>query len=279
MQNLSRLEILLKRDRALVAVGLAALVLLAWAYILYLAQGMADMGVKVGAEAMAGDRLLTNWGLVDFALMFLMWAVMMVAMMTPSATPMLFTFAVVHRRRRESGVAPAPGAATPSVTPLVPTGVFLTGYLLLWSAFSLAATLAQWGLHQAALLSPGMSSASPLLGGGLLLAAGAFQWTPLKYACLHRCRTPMGFMTTEWREGYRGALLMGLRHGVYCLGCCWALMSLLFVLGVMNLLWISALAVFVLAEKVMPAGHRIGRSAGLLLLTWGLWLIIGAVLD
>ena len=267
MRDSSLIEAILKRDRLLVAAGLAALVLLSWVYMFYLAQGMRGMG-EMGA--MAGAGVLTPWGPVDFVLMFLMWAVMMVAMMVPSAAPLLLAFAAVHRRRRERG---SPQAATPPV--IVPTGVFLAGYLLVWSGFSLAATLAQWALHSAALLSPMMTSASPLLGGSLLLVAGAFQWTPLKSACLRHCRTPMGFLTTDWREGYRGALGMGLRHGAWCLGCCWALMGLLFVMGVMNLLWIGALAALVLAEKVVPAGHWIGRIAGLALLAWGLWLIIG----
>ena len=273
----SLLEAALKRDRALVIAGLGAVTLLAWAYIFYLARGMADMGERSGMGGMdgmemTGARLLTAWGPVDFALMFLMWAVMMAAMMVPSATPMLLTFAAVNRRRRAATGGSGGDHATAMA--IVPTGVFLAGYLLVWTAFSLAATLGQWGLHSAALLSPMLSSASPVLGGVLLLAAGAFQWSPLKYACLRQCRTPMGFLTNDWREGHRGALAMGLRHGAYCLGCCWALMGLLFVLGVMNLLWIAALAALVLAEKMAPAGHWVGRIAGLGLLAWGLWFII-----
>ena len=257
------LETVLKRDRALVAAGLVALGLLAWAYMFYLARQMETM------SDMAGVGMLTAWGPVDFVLMFLMRAVRMGAMMTPAAAPMLLTIAAIHRRRKENDN---------SRSPLVPTGVFLAGYLLVWSGFSLAATLAQWGLHTAALLSPMLSITGPVLGGSLLLLAGAFQWTPLKSACLRHCRTPLGFLTTDWREGYRGALGMGLKHGAWCLGCCWALMALLFVLGVMNLLWIATLAALVLAEKILPAGPWIARSAGLALLAWGLWLIIGGIL-
>ena len=129
-----------------------------------------------------------------------------------------------------------------------------------------------------ALLSPTMAGTSAFLGGGLLIAAGAFQWSPVKYACLSKCRTPLGFLMTEWREGKDGALRMGLKHGFYCLGCCWVLMSLLFVLGVMNLLWIAALAVFVLIEKVAPRGHTVSRVTGVGLIGWGLYLIVaGAV--
>ena len=285
------LETALKRDRILVALGLASIVLLAWGYIFYLAQGMdgmegmggmGGMGDMAGAGSemsqRAGAPNPSAWGPVDFALMFLMWAVMMVAMMVPSAAPLLLAFAAVNRRR-QSPATGGPRLAGPVGGPaggrvIVPTGVFLSGYLLVWGGFSLAATVAQWGLHSAALLSPMMSAASPLLGGGLLLAAGLFQWSPLKYACLRHCRTPLGFLTNDWREGYRGALLMGLHHGGYCLGCCWALMGLLFVLGVMNLLWIAALSAFVLAEKLVPAGPWLSRISGLGLLAWGLALII-----
>ena len=269
MADSSPLERVLKRDRALVAAALAAVGLLAWGYIVYLAgsMGAMDGGGMATMAAMAGPRWAA-WGVADFALMFLMWAVMMAAMMLPSAAPMLLTFAAVNRRRQESS------------SPFVPTGVFLGGYLLVWGGFSLAATGAQWGLNAAALLSPSMALAgfSPLLGGGLLLAAGIFQWTPLKQACLRQCRTPLGFLTADWREGRRGALAMGLHHGGYCLGCCWALMGLLFVLGVMNLLWIIALSALVLAEKALPGGLWVGCLAGIGLAVWGLGLMAAAVM-
>jgi predicted metal-binding membrane protein len=179
---------------------------------------------------------------------------------------MLLTFAAVNRQRRERE------------RPYVATGVFLLGYLLVWSGFAAAATLAQWGLNATAMLTPMMASASPWLGGGLLLAAGLFQWSPLKYACLNHCRSPLSYIIGGWREGGGGALVMGMQHGAYCLGCCWVLMGLLLVLGVMNLLWIAALAGFVLVEKVAPGGHWIGRVTGLLLVVWGLWLVFGALL-
>ena len=159
--------------------------------------------------------------------MFLMWAVMMTAMMVPTATPMILTFAAVNRRRRANR------------QPFVSTGVFLAGYVAVWTAFSVLATLGNWGLHQASLLSSMMGeTTNSYLGGSLLLAAGAFQWSPLKFACLNHCRSPMGFVMTSWREGKAGAIRMGLEHGAYCLGCCWVLMALLFVLGIMNLAWI-----------------------------------------
>ena len=235
--QVTTLGAMLGRDRGIVLVGLAAITLLAWAYIAYLAR---DMQTGMSMSSNIAMPLMQSWGTVDFALMFVMWAVMMTAMMVPTAAPMILGYASLNRRRRD----PRPLFAS--------TGVFLLGYLVIWSGFAALATVAQWGLHIGALLSPMMVSTSPILGAALLLAAGIFQWSPIKYACLSNCRTPIGFLMTEWRDGPRGALIMGIRHGVYCLGCCWVLMGLLFVLGVMNLLWIAALAGFALVEKVAP---------------------------
>jgi predicted metal-binding membrane protein len=199
---------------------------------------------------------------VDFTLTFIMWAVMMTAMMVPTAGPMILLFANVQRNRKVQQ------------RPYVSTGVFLLGYLTVWYGFAALACVAQSGLHTATLLSPQLASTSPFLGGVLLIAAGVFQWTPLKSVCLTRCRSPLGFLMTEWREGVKGTFVMGLRHGIFCLGCCWVLMALLFVLGVMNLLWIAALAGFVLLEKLAPAGHSIGRLMGVLLVGWGVWMLL-----
>jgi predicted metal-binding membrane protein len=151
--------------------------------------------------------------------------------------------------------------------------VFGAGYLAVWTGFSAVAGLSQWLLHRAALLSPAMASATPRLGGGLLIAAGVYQWLPLKGACLMHCRSPLGFFSHAWREGAAGALLMGLRHGLYCVGCCWLLMALLFMAGVMNLLWVAAIAGFVLVEKVVPGGRLLGKVAGALLVAWGTWAL------
>jgi predicted metal-binding membrane protein len=191
--------------------------------------------------------------------LFLMRSEMMVAMMIPSAGPVILTFAAINRKRREKE------------EPFVPTLAFVSGYLATWTAFSAAAALAQWSLHSVALLSPAMVSTSPLLAGILLMAAGVFQWTRFKGACLRHCRTPLSFLMTEWREGYKGAFLMGLRHGTFCAGCCWALMALLFVAGVMNMWWIAIITVFVLIEKVAPRGQWVGRLAGVVLCGWGAW--------
>src|SRR6266545_6666435 len=175
---------------------------------------------------------------------------MMIAMMTPAAAPMILMFSTIHRRRSAEG------------RPAVPTAIFVVGYLVVWTIYSVVAALAQAGLHAAALLSPALAATSPLLAGGLLVAAGVFQWTPLKRACLAACRSPLSFFITCWREGRGGAFVMGLRHGFYCLGCCCALMALLFVAGVMNLLWAASIAVAVLVEKVVPRGDLVGRVAG-----------------
>ena len=156
----------------------------------------------------------------------------------------------------------------------VPLWVFLAGYLVLWTAFSLAATLAQWGLHNLALISPMMVATSPLLGSLLLIAAGVYQWTPLKQACLRHCRTPLQFLLSCWQGGSAGAFLMGLRHGAYCLGCCWLLMAVLFAVGVMNLGWSAALSVFVLLEKIIPRGFWVAKVAGLFLMGLGGWMAL-----
>jgi len=251
-----------RRERLVVAAGLALLTLLAWAYIVGLRRDMDAMAPAMTMPAM--EAMWMPWGAREYLLTAVMWAVMMTAMMVPAAAPMILLFATVHRRQREEARA------------AVPTAVFVLGYLAVWSAFSAAAALAQWGLHAVALLSPTMVAASPLLGGALLLAAGAYQWTPLKGACLAKCRSPLGFLLTEWRDGARGAFIMGIRHGAYCTGCCWALMALLFVGGVMNLLWVAAIAGFVLAEKVAPAGRPVGRIAGLVLVAWGGWMVLSA---
>ena len=246
----------LSRDRTAAAIGLLAATGLAWAALLRMRWEMGSMdgpGMK-----MPGFR---PWSPVEPLLLFFMWATMMAAMMLPSAAPTILLVASVLRRRREHA------------NPAAPTAVFVAGYLVAWTGFSLVAALSQWGLHQAALLSPAMASTSPVLGGILLLIAGIYQWLPVKAACLHHCRSPLAFLQSEWREGSGGALAMGFRHGLYCLGCCWALMTLLFVAGVMNLLWVAVIAALVLVEKVIPAGPWLGRAAGLTLAGWGLWML------
>lgn len=249
------LEAALRRDRTVVAAGVLGLAALAWMYVARMLEMPARAAMAVTMPGMAGMESGFFW-------LAGMWTVMMVAMMLPSAAPTILLYATVSRRRRLEG------------RPALPTAVFTLGYLLVWTLYATAAAGAQWELHRRALLSPAMASASPLLAGGLLVAAGLYQWMPFKGACLSQCRSPLGFFSAEWREGARGALRMGMRHGTYCVGCCWLLMALLFVSGVMNVLWVAAIAGFVLVEKLVLAGERIGRMVGVMLVGWGLWVVM-----
>jgi len=254
------LESVLKRDRAVIFAGLVSISVLAWGYMVYEARAMYHTGVcRCAGMKMSGPDT-GPWSASTLIPLFLMWAEMMIAMMIPSAAPMILTFATVNRKRREQE------------RPFVPTSIFLFGYLVAWTVFSALAAVAQWILHSAALLSPMMVSTSPVLGGLLLIAAGVFQWTPLKNACLTHCRSPLSFLMTDWRDGGSGAFVMGLKHGVYCAGCCWFLMALLFVAGVMNIWWIAIISILVLLEKVAPKGPWMGRIVGGLLIVWGLWM-------
>jgi predicted metal-binding membrane protein len=265
MANAVSIEAALRHDRAMVFTALTGITAVAWVYMLREARTMDATGVcRCAGMAMSGPDVMP-WNVAAILPLFLMWAEMMVAMMLPSAAPMILTFATVNRRRREQK------------RPFVPTGLFLSGYLIVWIIFSLLAALAQWALHGAALLSPEMKSSSALFGGMLLIAAGAFQWTPWKRACLNHCRSPLQFIMTDWREGPRGALTMGLKHGTFCTGCCWMLMALLFVAGVMNMVWVATIALLVLLEKVAPPSWRLLHVVGAILVAWGVWVIsVGA---
>jgi len=205
------------------------------------------------------------WTAAELAPRLLMWAVMMVAMMLPTAAPMTLVYAAVARK------------AAREDRPVAPTFVFVAGYLAIWALFSVAATAAQSSLDQLALLSPAMVSASPLLGAGLLIGAGIYQLTPYKHACLAHCRAPAHFISHRWRGGFAGAFRMGLELGIYCLGCCWILMGLLFVGGVMNLFWIAAIAVFILLEKTMPFAETGARVVGAAMIVVGLLSLAGLV--
>lgn len=239
---------------------LGVVVAAAWGYLVYMAWGMANM--EVGATMLLMPAM-SGWGAPDLALVFLMWVIMMAGMMLPSAVPMLWMFARIDGGRQAPGV---PGGRV---------WAFVLGYLAVWTGFSLAATLAQWGLLEARLVSPMMDSASPAFSAILLVAAGAFQFTALKQACLGKCRTPLGFLMTEWRDGASGAWMMGLRHGVVCTGCCGTLMLLLFVVGVMNLWWIVLLTLVVVLEKSLPvAGSWPSQVLGVVLLGWGSLLLL-----
>lgn len=235
---------------------------LAWLALWRLSQNMPAMGMAGMAGMVMTGPMAMPWQPADFLLTWAMWATMMVGMMLPSALPMILFYQLVAGQRQSRRAAAGQVA------------LFSSAYLLVWSGFSIAATALQWALDQAALLTPELASANVWLGGGILMLAGVYQWLPLKQACLGHCRSPLGFVMGHWRAGAVGALRMGLLHGLYCLGCCWAVMGLLFVVGVMNLLWVALLSVFVLLEKLLPLGRWGGRLSGALLMAWGavLWL-------
>jgi len=263
------LEAVLRRDRAVVMAALAVVTALAWADLLWLADDMTMGGMDMTGYRMipAGRGLMMladePWQLIEFGYVFVMWVVMMIGMMMPSVAPMILLYARVGRQAAAQG------------KPFASSGWFAGGYVLAWTAFALVATSAQWALERAALLTPMMASASNRLGAAVLILAGVYQWTPLKEACLSHCRSPLLFIQQHggFRRDPRGALTLGFRHGLYCIGCCWALMALLFVGGVMNLFWIAALAILVLIEKVMPFGRVIARVAGLVFIAGGMWLL------
>jgi len=248
-------QAVLKRDRGLVIAAMVVMAALAWGYTLY--QGLKHTSMTEGMAM----PMMTTWSSADFVFMLVMWAVMMFAMMLPSVTPTVMIFGQVTQRRKSAGRSFAPTAA------------FVAGYLLTWTWFSLLATVVNWWLHTHGWMTSMMGHIGPGIGGVLLIAAGLFQWTPLKNACLDHCRSPMSFLMHHWREGVSGATMMGMHHGVYCLGCCWMLMALLFVLGVMNLPWVAVLAIVVLAEKILPGGQILSRILGLGLIGWGVWLL------
>ncbi len=246
----------LSRDRLVVLAALAAVVALAWAYLAYivLAQPVMDMD----AIAMAAMPPPV-WDAGYFAATLAMWMVMMVGMMLPSAAPTVLLFDALQMqgdpaRRRDQRA----------------TALFAAGYVLAWSAFSVLATAAQWALSATKLLSAMMTGKSPVFAASLLVIAGVYQFTSLKTVCLSQCRSPAEFLVRHRRPGPLGPLLMGLEHGVQCIGCCWALMALLFAFGVMNLLWVAALAIFVFIEKLAPAGPLVGRVGGFLMICAGL---------
>jgi predicted metal-binding membrane protein len=252
--------------RATVLAALLGVAAICWLYLWLQAGTMsrAMPGMASDMKGMAMPATLTPWSVADAALTVALWWIMMLAMMLPSAAPMVMMFAAVNRSRRARGRS------------AVPTAVFATGYALAWGGFGVAASFAQWALERAALIAPQTLRAVPVLGAAIAIAAGLYQLTPLKTACLVKCRSPFDFVLNRWRDGALGALRMGLGHGLYCLGCCWTLMALLFAGGAMSLLWMAALTGFVLAEKLAPAGLWLARAGGVLLLGFGAYLLLAA---
>lgn len=246
------MSVIHSRERLLTWLALMVVAMLAWGYLLiHGLHGQEQMPM----DGMAGAN---DFGLSMLVMASLMWSVMMVAMMLPSAGPMILTYLRINQQREsKAGASPA-------------TWVFVAGYLTVWLTFAVLAAVLQWVLHQNALLNSAMGHANPLLGGALLMTAGAFQFSNLKQACLSKCRSPLSFLMTEWREGTSGALTMGIRHGAYCTGCCWALMLLMFVGGVMSLVWMAGLALYFLAEKVFSRAEQMRRISGILLIGAGI---------
>jgi predicted metal-binding membrane protein len=247
------LERLLRRDRSMALLALIAAVLLAWTYLLA-GIGMEGHSMSMPDMAMPGAP---DWTASRFALMFAMWGIMMVATMLPGAAPMILLFATIERRRRDHSPLPA-------------TLRFAGAYVAVWLGFSLVATLLQWQLDRLTLLSSAMATTSALLSAVILIAAGIYQFTPWKQACLRNCRTPLEFISAHWS---RGAFGIGLRHGLYCLGCCWMIMLLLFVGGVMNLVWVALIATYILAEKALPRAIGVSYGMGAVLIGWGAWTL------
>jgi predicted metal-binding membrane protein len=253
----------LRRDRWVILTGLAGVTTAAW---LYLALDVQPMSAGMSEGSMADAMVhVQPWAAAELAPRLLMWAVMMVAMMVPTAVPMTLVYAAVARK------------AAREDHPVAPTFVFVAGYLAIWVLFSVAATAAQSGLDQLALLSRAMISAGPVLAGALLIGAGVYQLTPYKHACLAHCRAPAHFISHKWRGGFGGAFRMGLKLGAYCLGCCWILMGLLFVGGLMNLFWVAAIAAFILLEKTLPLAGIGARVAGITMIVVGLLSVAGLV--
>jgi predicted metal-binding membrane protein len=249
------LDSLLRHDRAVVLASLAGVVVIAWLYLLL------GAGIEMETMDMGGGQMMLMtpaWTPGYAALIFLMWAIMMVAMMLPSAAPTILLVANVARNRG------AAGSGMPT------TALFALGYVAVWAGFSLAATLLQWSLDRLGILSEAMASQSAVVAGLILVAAGLYQWTPLKQTCLRHCRSPLDFLVRYWGKAAWGGAVIGMRHGLFCLGCCWMLMTLLFVGGLMNFLWIGALALLVLIEKTLPWGGRMSRLTGVALAAWGI---------
>lgn len=232
-----------RHERTILVVGAIAIAGVAWTEVLRRAAPV---------DAMMGGEVMT----FHFASSFAMWATMMVAMMLPSALPALLVFHAAQQRSLPPGVL------------LRRSALFACGYLVVWTGWSLAASLAQGVLQDLALLAPDHAVVAPRLGVALLLVAGVWQFTPWKRSCLDHCRSPQDFLVLHWRNGAWGALALGTRHGAFCVGCCWALMLLLFFVGIMNVAWVALLAGVVLVEKAAPWGIWLSRAVGVVLVVW-----------
>jgi predicted metal-binding membrane protein len=248
------IPVLPPRERLLILAELSALTALSWLYLVRMPMSATDFGAVVVRLAAP-----LSLGLVNFWLAFMMWAVMMVAMMLPGAAPMILMYARIARSREDASPA-GPWA-------------FAGGYVVTWAMFSAAATVTQSALQHFAFISNGLSTA-PIVSAAILVGAGVYQLTPFKHTCLGYCQSPVAFFMTHWRAGTASAFRMGLAHGAFCVGCCWMLMALLFAVGVMNLAWVAALSAFVLLEKLMPYPQAIARSTGAVMIACGFLLAL-----
>jgi predicted metal-binding membrane protein len=268
LQNITLAEHIVRKDRIITIAGLAALTLLSWLWVLIGAgTGMGTISMSTfqfPPPVMVGMTMAWSPGYA--VLMLAMWWIMMIAMMIPSAAPIILLYGRVSRHARKKGQMEDSA---------LPTFVFVLGYLAAWLCFSVLATEIQWSLERAGLMHRMlMWSTSTALTALLLIAAGLYQLTPLKHACLEHCRSPAGYLSRNWRNGRYGVFQMGLKHGTYCLGCCWVLMALLFAGGVMNLVWIAGLAIVVLIEKIVPWGAGFGQGLAAIMVGGGVWLLL-----
>jgi len=246
-----------KTQTSILAMVLAC-VFAAWSYLFYQHKQMTSQ--PMSTMWMPPSEPLA-WGFIDFALVYFMWAMMMAAMMLPSAIPMILAFARVCRQQSKA------------LYQL--TGLFSSGYLGIWLLFSTVLTLLQWQMHGLAWLSPMMNSQNLISAAGILFLAGFYQFTTIKNACLMHCKTPMGFLLNEWQDGAAGAFKMGLKHGAYCIGCCWAQMLIMFAVGVMNLLGMALITLLVVLEKTLPLqAKHICNGVGVVFIVWGMALLI-----
>jgi predicted metal-binding membrane protein len=252
------LDAALRHDRTLVVAGLATVIALSWLWLLM------GAGLHMDEMDMGGGQVMLMtppWTPAYAAMIFLMWIIMMAPMMLPSAAPAILFLAARTRQKGERHAIRS-------------SSQFALGYVVVWAAFSLIATGLQFGLDRAGLLSGTMASGSVVLAAALLIAAGVYQWTPWKQACLQHCRSPLDFLTRYWRQDPLGPMRAGAWHGAFCLGCCWMLMGLLFVGGLMNMLWVAGLAVLVLIEKLFPLGPRVSQLTGAALIVWGVFVLV-----
>jgi predicted metal-binding membrane protein len=254
MQHVNNLP---RRDFYAITGSLIAMTILSWMYLIQMARDMS--GPK---SCCLIPTHIQGWTAPYFGMMFIMWAIMMIGMMLPTAAPMILIYAAVARKAQKQQ------------TPIAKTAAFSAGYIFMWIIFSFFATVFQWQLDKFALLSPMMVTNSPKIGAALLMAAGIYQLLPIKNNCLKHCQSPFHFISNHWRPGNLGAFFMGISHGAYCIGCCWVIMLLLFVGGVMNILWIAAITIFVLLEKILPMGGQGGKVSGILMIVVGIIMLL-----